>query len=367
MKNSAFRASGMPRVLLSFSAILLALALIISVFVFALDDDPAEPLAVSEPQTPVENDTTDPASASLTAYQQPAETTASANVLILADGAEKTVETAQKTVAAVLKEADITLEELDEISPDGENPVYDGMRITVTRVRNVQFETEIEIECDTEKQYNDKLYIGETKTLVEGRNGVKKMVFEQTLRDGVMVENRILASEILSEPVTRVISVGTKPIPVTTVATTKKTTVKTTQKTTQKTTKKTTAKPTTKPSTVVSEPEAITVTAGGKTYDVSRLIKGESVAYYSNRTNPSTATGNPAIPGKTIAVDPKVIPLGSLVYITSVDGKSWSYGPAYAHDVGGGIKGNIVDLFKASYSECVAHGRRNCIIYILKP
>lgn len=367
MKNSAFKASGMPRVLLSFSAILLALALIISVFVFALDDDPAEPLAVSEPQIPVENDVTDPASVNLTANQQPAETTASANVLILVDGAEKTIETAQKTVAAVLKEADITLEELDEIAPDGENPVYDGMRITVTRVRNVQFETEIEIECDTEKQYNDKLYIGETKTLVEGRNGVKKMVFEQTLRDGVMVENRILASEILSEPVTRVISVGTKPIPVTTVATTKKTTVKTTQKTTQKTTKKTTAKTTTQPSTVVSEPEAITVTAGGKTYEVSKMINGESVAYYSNRTNPSTATGNPAIPGKTIAVDPKVIPLGSLVYITSVDGKSWSYGPAYAHDVGGGIKGNIVDLFKASYSECVAHGRRNCIIYILKP
>ena len=83
MKNSAFRASGMPRVLLSFSAILLALALIISVFVFALDDDPAEPLAVSEPQTPVENDTTDPASASLTAYQQPAETTASSKLYAL--------------------------------------------------------------------------------------------------------------------------------------------------------------------------------------------------------------------------------------------------------------------------------------------
>ena len=108
------------------------------------------------------------------------------------------------------------------------------------------------------------------------------------------------------------------------------------------------------------------LTVGGKTYGVKQMINGEAVAYYSKLANPSTATGNPAIPGKTIAVDPRVIPLGSLVYVTSVDGVSWSYGPAYAHDVGGGIKGNIIDLFKASYDECVAHGRRDCIIYILE-
>lgn len=356
MKKSAFRESGMPRVLLSFFALLLALALIISIFVFAIDSEPDEPATLCAESEPTTAD-----SALQNAEQneapKPAETFC---VTIVADGEERQIEANGETVGDLLLAAGISINEQDEVSPSESTMVYNGLRITVVRVTTVCFETEIEIAFETEKQNNAQLLIGETKILTEGKNGIRKLVFEQTLRDGVMVENRILSNEVISEPVTRVISVGTKPLPVTTA----KVTSKTTQKTT---TQKTTAKTSTQSSETDSSPDALTVTVNGQSYEVSKVIQGEAVAYYSNRTNPSTATGNPAIPGKTIAVDPNVIPLGSLVYITSVDGTSWTYGPAYAHDVGGGIKGNIVDLFKASYSECVAHGRRNCIIYILEP
>jgi 3D (Asp-Asp-Asp) domain-containing protein len=91
------------------------------------------------------------------------------------------------------------------------------------------------------------------------------------------------------------------------------------------------------------------------------------VAYYSTYTNPLTYSGRRAVPGATVAVDPSVIPLGSIVYVTSLDGTSWSYGPADAADIGGGIKGTYIDLFMGSYAECVAHGNRVCRIYIITP
>ena len=67
-----------------------------------------------------------------------------------------------------------------------------------------------------------------------------------------------------------------------------------------------------------------------------------------------------------IAVDPKVIPLGSRVYIESSDGgKSWVYGFAVAADTGGAIKGNKIDLCYNTRAECLQFGRRSATVYIL--
>ena len=60
----------------------------------------------------------------------------------------------------------------------------------------------------------------------------------------------------------------------------------------------------------------------------------------------------------TIAVDPSVIPLGSLVY---VDG----YGTALASDTGELIKGNTVDLYLNSEEECINYGIQNVNLYLL--
>ena len=68
-----------------------------------------------------------------------------------------------------------------------------------------------------------------------------------------------------------------------------------------------------------------------------------------------TATGMPVGPG-VVAVDPSVIPLGTRM---SVPG----YGNGVAADVGGGIKGNTVDLWMPP-SQCAAWGRRTVTITI---
>jgi len=69
-----------------------------------------------------------------------------------------------------------------------------------------------------------------------------------------------------------------------------------------------------------------------------------------------TATGMPVGRG-VVAVDPSVIPLGSRLYIPG-------YGNGVAADVGGGIRGNIIDLWYPTYAECAAWGRRTVSITI---
>ena len=68
-----------------------------------------------------------------------------------------------------------------------------------------------------------------------------------------------------------------------------------------------------------------------------------------------TATGMPVGQG-VVAVDPSVIPLGTRMYVPG-------YGNGVAADVGGGIKGEIIDLWMTP-SQCAAWGRRTVTITV---
>ncbi len=101
-----------------------------------------------------------------------------------------------------------------------------------------------------------------------------------------------------------------------------------------------------------------TLTVGGKTYSYSYYIDCNSTVYTGGGT---TASGLPATE-KVIAVDPKVIPLGTTCYIS---GSYCEVGFRTAADVGGGIKGNIVDIyFEKSNPYFAGYGRRNVRVYI---
>ena len=70
-----------------------------------------------------------------------------------------------------------------------------------------------------------------------------------------------------------------------------------------------------------------------------------------NYVGQPTASGTPLVVGRTIAVDPKVIPLGSYVVI---DGHTY-----VAEDTGSGIKGARIDLLFATHEEALEWGRQN--------
>jgi len=74
--------------------------------------------------------------------------------------------------------------------------------------------------------------------------------------------------------------------------------------------------------------------------------------------NGITAIGLRARKG-IIAVDPRVIPLGTKLYIPG-------YGEAMAADTGGWIKGNRIDLCFETMEECYRWGRRRIKIYLVE-
>lgn len=63
-----------------------------------------------------------------------------------------------------------------------------------------------------------------------------------------------------------------------------------------------------------------------------------------------------------IAVDPKIIPLGTELYIEGYNNNKI----CIAGDTGGAIKGYKVDLFYDTKNECMEFGRRNIKIYRVK-
>ena len=96
-------------------------------------------------------------------------------------------------------------------------------------------------------------------------------------------------------------------------------------------------------------------------YKSSKRVQATAYTHTGNKC----ATGVWPKPGY-IAVNPKVIPYGTKMYIVSADGK-YVYGYAIAADTGGFIKKrpNNVDLFMHTKSACQKFGRRDVIIYFL--
>lgn len=72
----------------------------------------------------------------------------------------------------------------------------------------------------------------------------------------------------------------------------------------------------------------------------------------------TTATGV-AVRKGIIAVDPNTIPLGTSIYIPG-------YGKAIAADIGGSIKGNVIDIAFDSRAEALYFGRKSLLIYTMQ-
>ena len=96
---------------------------------------------------------------------------------------------------------------------------------------------------------------------------------------------------------------------------------------------------------------------GAVQYD--KCITMEASAYLPSDGGGSgiTATGAVARHG-IVAVDPRVIPLGTKVFIPG-------YGIAVAADTGGAIKGQRIDLCMENYYDAIQFGRRDISVYVL--
>ena len=102
------------------------------------------------------------------------------------------------------------------------------------------------------------------------------------------------------------------------------------------------------------------------TYDLSYESCGK---YPDHPAYGITYTGKKAIKGRTIAVDPSIIPLGSNVYIEFPKPYSNLTGWYTAEDTGSKVKGNIIDVFlgESAFHEMERFGSRKVEVKIMTP
>jgi 3D (Asp-Asp-Asp) domain-containing protein len=95
--------------------------------------------------------------------------------------------------------------------------------------------------------------------------------------------------------------------------------------------------------------------SGQPTSHAPYRLKVDAVAYYLPGR---TALGVPVRKG-VVAVDPKLIPLGTKLHIPG-------YGPGLAADVGTAIKGRIIDLWFPSTALARSWGRQTVTITVYR-
>lgn len=247
--------------------------------------------------------------------------------IIVSDNGRTTEYSTRATIVAdFLDEKRISVRETDELSVPYEETVTDEMEIEITRVDYEVVTSTKNVPYHTVRQANPTLEKGTTIVLSQGEMGELVETTQIRYENGEEVA-RNTDAQFAKLPVDCVLEYGT---------------------------------------------QEVVTTASGERFSYSRVIDCLATAYDASAEENGgyagqTATGVPLLPG-VVAVDPRVIPLGSRLYIEVVGTKGWSggdYGFAVAADTGGAIKGNRVDLFFASRSVCNNFGRRDVRVYVL--
>ena len=252
------------------------------------------------------------------------------DVVINVDGVMRAIVMTEGTVADALQKADVQLGEHDMLSIPADTVVTDEMTITVDRVTFAERVASEAIPFDSTSYKTSDYTTGEAVVVTAGVNGEKQYKYRDRLVNGEIVESELLEETVVKAPVTQVTAIGTR-----------------------------------------AKGQSLAQMAGpGSTADFtySRVLYGKGTAYTNENglCGKYTASGMLAQVG-VVAVNPKVIPYGTRLYITTADG-SYTYGYCVAGDTGGFIYSHpdtIVDMFFNTAAECYEFGRREVIVYVL--
>lgn len=249
-------------------------------------------------------------------------------LFVAVDGQRKTIMTAADTLEEALKQGDIQVGTDDIVEPNIDGPVEGNMEVKIVRVTHQRVVDEREIPFETVVEYDDRMDKGIEKVVKKGQNGIMREEMLVAYHDGEEISRETASQEVLKEPVNRMVKKGTRD----TVATTRGN---------------------------VRFKKAIYMSATAYDATFESTGKNPGDPHYG-----ITRSGTKVRPG-VVAVDPKVIPLGTKLYVQSLDGTP-DYGFASAEDTGGAIKGNKIDLYYESPEDVRKYGRRNVLVYILE-
>lgn len=227
------------------------------------------------------------------------------DITVKADGLTMELMSAPVTVAEMLNTYGIHVGKDDIVEPSLDEQLTEGAEVIIQRITFDEITVSEEVPFKVKVKETDQLPAKTKKVVQKGVKGEDEVTYKVTYADGKEIERKEIDRERVKEPVTKIVEKSTVGL------------------------------------------------INGKEYSRKFTVKA-----YSYTGGGRTASGLPAAVGR-IAVDPRVIPLGTRVYVEG-------YGFATAADTGGNIKGKTIDVYYNSAGQCRSWGCRNVTIYILK-
>lgn len=244
----------------------------------------------------------------------------------------------------------VVLSHTDRTVPSGLAPAFDGMTIRVTRLQIVLQKQRQVIAPDTRYKPTAAIARGAVQTIVPGKPRIIETTYKAWIVDGKVAKRQFVGRAVTQQMQSKIIALGAKAHYV--------------------------------PSAIPynsryarayalsarggSPRDRMMAAAPAAAPDTLRAVKcielvatGYSPDPSENGGSTHTCSGLPIGYGAA-AVDPRVIPLGSKLYVEG-------YGYAFACDTGGAIKGSRIDLAYDSYRVANNQGRRRVRVWILEP
>lgn len=241
------------------------------------------------------------------------------NVKINVDNKELAIKSAEKDVASMLKAENIVLKSDDKILPSKDVALSNGITVDVIRVEKKTITKSSPVEFNTVVKNDTSMLKSQKKVLQEGKHGEKQITTNVVYENGKETSRKIIKETITKKPTNKIIAQGTlSPAP---------------------------------------------VSRGTVPTSNSGALKVKATAYWAVNgvNNTYTYSGRKAIRNpngySTIAVDPRVIPLGTKLYVEG-------YGNAIAADTGTSVKGNFIDVYFNTYQEACNWGLKYVNVYI---
>lgn len=251
-------------------------------------------------------------------------------VEVTADGQTQQVITTGATAAQLLDQLGITYDENDRLTPAADEVVTEGNNLTLQRVEYVDYTEDVVVPSEQQEIPTSLLYRSQDETLVvqEGADGLDTVTWRDVYIDGQWAEKQELERVTQVGMVPTILKVYGEQVP-------------------------------------VSQFVGPEVVDGVPSEGVTETYTSQRSTGYSASATAKGASGRRLTYG-TVAVDPSVIPYGTLLYITSDDGR-FVYGYAYAADTGTAMMTGhaFIDLYYETYDESVENAVIPVTVYVI--
>ena len=297
--------------------------------------------------------------------------------IILSNGYEMSVLTSKINVSEILAEKHIVLLDDEKTIPEEKSEIPSNKTIRIVKTEN----NKDEVKAKEEKVYTTEELLQKYDSIIEkivkeqvtipfetitkdvssgtgtkqdsvvqeGEDGIKEITYKVKYVNDVEVEKNEISSEIIKEPVNKIIEVRTKQVVTTRSTDARETSTVATSNPAQNS-----------GSSLAQSVQGITprvATLNASAYTASTCDKSPSDPGYGITASGARATG-----WYTVAAG-SGYSLGTVIYIpyfSNMPNGGWFV----VQDRGGAISNNRIDVYMDTYDECISFGRRNLECYI---